>query len=178
MRISVREMAPEEADLVIDYFHRSPPEHLELLGVDPTRLQAPDAWRNWFQKHFAMPIDARRHLFVTWLADNDPVGFSSCDKIVYGECATMHLHVFRSELRAHGIGTECARQSAALYFEKLRLKHLFCEPNALNIAPNRTLQKAGFKYIKTHMTVPGPMNYHQAVTRWVFEPLCGTAFPT
>jgi hypothetical protein len=28
---------------------------------------------------------------------------------------------------------------------------------------------AGFKYAKTHMTVPGPLNYHQAVTRWVIE---------
>jgi hypothetical protein len=23
--------------------------------------------------------------------------------------------------------------------------------------------------VKTHMTVPGPLNYHQAVTRWVLE---------
>lgn len=37
------------------------------------------------------------------------------------------------------------------------------------MAPNRTLQSAGFKYAKTYMTVPGPLNYHQAVTRWVFE---------
>jgi RimJ/RimL family protein N-acetyltransferase len=56
-----------------------------------------------------------------------------------------------------------------IYFERLKLKRLFCEPNAFNIAPNRTLQKAGFKYLKTHMTVPGPLNYHQAVTRWVIE---------
>ena len=31
------------------------------------------------------------------------------------------------------------------------------------------LQKAGFKYLKTYKTVPGPMNYHQAVTRWMIE---------
>ena len=29
--------------------------------------------------------------------------------------------------------------------------------------------KAGFKYLKTHMTVPGPLNFRQAVTRWVIE---------
>ena len=40
---------------------------------------------------------------------------------------------------------------------------------AFIVAPNRTLQKAGFKYLKTHMTVPGPFNFHQAVTRWVIE---------
>jgi RimJ/RimL family protein N-acetyltransferase len=61
------------------------------------------------------------------------------------------------------------RRSAALYFRALQLKRLYSEPNAFNIAPNRTLQKAGFRYLKTHMTVPGPLNYHQAVTRWVME---------
>ncbi|MDU6731579.1 MAG: GNAT family N-acetyltransferase, partial [Bradyrhizobium sp.] len=46
---------------------------------------------------------------------------------------------------------------------------LFCEPHAYNTAPNRALQKAGFRYVKTYKTVPGPMNYHQAVTRWMIE---------
>lgn len=33
MEIAVREMAPAEADLVVDYFHQSTPEQLEMLGV-------------------------------------------------------------------------------------------------------------------------------------------------
>ena len=81
----------------------------------------------------------------------------------------MHLHVTDPERRNSGIGAECVRRSADIYFERLKLKRLFCEPNAFNIAPNRALQKAGFKYVKTHMTVPGGLNYHQAVTRWVME---------
>jgi RimJ/RimL family protein N-acetyltransferase len=60
------------------------------------------------------------------------------------------------------------RRSVDFYFEHLNLKRLFCEPNAFNVAPNRTLQKAGLN-IKTHMTVPSPLNFHQAVTRWVIE---------
>ena len=39
----------------------------------------------------------------------------------------------------------------------------------VNAAPNRTAQKAGFKFVKTHMTVPGTLNYRQAVTQWVIE---------
>jgi hypothetical protein len=31
------------------------------------------------------------------------------------------------------------------------------------------LQAAGFKYVKTHETVPGPLNFHQPVTRWMLE---------
>ena len=37
----VREMVLDEVNLIIGYFHGSAPEHLELLGVDPTRLPTP-----------------------------------------------------------------------------------------------------------------------------------------
>src|SRR5216684_3686190 len=95
--------------------------------------------------------------------------FSTSDKIRYGEQAHMHLHVTEPERRHQGIGAEGVRRSVEIYFERLKLKRLFCEPNTFNVPPNRTLQKAGFKYLKTHMTVPGPLNFHQAVTRWVME---------
>lgn len=81
----------------------------------------------------------------------------------------MHLHVTEPELRHRGIGAECVRRSADIYFRTFALKQLFCEPNAFNVGPNRTLQKAGFKYLKTYKTVPSYLNYHQAVTRWVIE---------
>ena len=169
MTLTVREMTPAETDLIIDYFHGSTPEHLEVLGVDPTRLTPRESWRERFRRECALPVEQRSALFVIWLSDHRPVGFSTSDKIIYGERASMHLHVTEPDLRNQGVGVECVRRSVDIYFERLSLKRLFCEPNAFNVAPNRTLQKAGFKYLKTHMTVPGPFNFHQAVTRWVME---------
>jgi len=167
--VTLREMTVVEFDLIIEYFLGSTPEHLEMLGVDPTRLPAPEAWRERFQRESALPIERRAWIIVIWLLDNRPVGFSTSDKITLGEQANMHLHVTDAERRHQGIGAECVRRSVDIYFERLKLKRLFCEPNAFNVAPNRALQKAGFKYLKTYMTVPGPLNYHQAVTRWVIE---------
>lgn len=169
MALRVREMTLAETDLIIDYFHQSSPEHLEMLGVDPTRLPSRSNWHDHFVRDFALAWDMRVGAYIVWLCGNDPVGISTCNKIVYGECANMHLHVIKPERRMQGIGTECVRRSIEIYFAMLRLKCLFCEPNAFNVGPNRTLQKAGFKYLKTYMTVPGPLNYHQAVTRWVIE---------
>jgi RimJ/RimL family protein N-acetyltransferase len=169
MTLTVREMTSAETDLIIDYFHGSTPEHLEMLGVDPTRLPPPESLRERFKQQLALPVEKRIMLLVIWLLDDRAIGFSTSDKIVYGEQANMHLHVTDPERRNSGIGAECVRRSADLYFERLKLKRLFCEPNAFNVAPNRALQKAGFKYLKTHMTVPGPLNFHQAVTRWVME---------
>ena len=169
MTLSVREMTVVEFDLIIEYFLGSTPEHLEMLGVDPARLPAPEAWRERFRRQSALPIEQRAWIIVIWLLDNRPVGFSTSDKITFGEQANMHLHVTDAERRHQGIGAECVLRSVDIYFERLKLNWLFCEPNAFNVAPNRALQKAGFKYLKTYMTVPGPLNYHQAVTRWVIE---------
>jgi RimJ/RimL family protein N-acetyltransferase len=81
----------------------------------------------------------------------------------------MHLHIAYQQLRGSGVGSAALPETIELYFGALKLKRLFCEPNAFNVAPNRALQSVGFRYVKTYMTVPGPLNYHQAVTRWVFE---------
>ena len=159
MQIEVREMTIEEAPAVVDYFHSSTPEHLETLGVDPTRLPPINEWIARLERDFGDPASKRRGFLVSWLVDDDLVGFSSCDKIEFGEQANMHLHVVRPSQRQLGIGTNCVRQSVEIFFENLQLKRLFCEPNAFNIGPNRTLQKAGFTYVKTYMTNPGPLNY-------------------
>ena len=168
MSVSVREMTLQEVDLIIDYFHGSTPEHLETLGVDPTRLPGRAQWRERYEADFAQPIEQRRSLLVLWEREGTPIGFSTVDKIVYGVEAYMHLHIVAAQQRQSGHGTACVRKSVDIYFERLQLQRLYCEPNAFNVAPNRTLQKAGFRYVKTHRTVPGPLNFHQAVTRWEY----------
>jgi RimJ/RimL family protein N-acetyltransferase len=169
MTLAVREMTASEFDVVLDYFFKATPEFLETMGVDPTRLPTPRDWRERFETDLARPIERRGALVVIWLSDDQPIGFSTTDKIAFGEQAHMHLHVVDPARRNQGHGVECVRRSVDIYFERLKLKRLFCEPNAFNTAPNRTLQRCGFKYLKTHMTVPGWLNFHQPVTRWVME---------
>ena len=169
MTIHVREMQLEQVGLVIDYFHDSTAEHLEILGVDPTRLPGRTQWRQLYEADFAQPIERRRSLLVLWEVDGKPIGFSSVDKIIYGKEAYMHLHIVTPTQRQSGYGAACVRESVRIYFERLQLERVYCEPNAFNVGPNRTLQKAGFSYVKTHHTVPGPLNFHQPVTRWVYE---------
>src|SRR5271163_4074813 len=169
MSLVVREMTVDEVDLLIDYFHRSTPEHLQMLGVDPARLPAREDWRAAYLADYRRPLQERSSLLVMWELDGVAIGFSTADKITYGEQAHMHLHITDPERRRSGIGSECVRATADLYFEVLALERLFCQPNAFNMAPNRTLQRAGFRYVKTYETVPGALNHHQAVTLWVLE---------
>ena len=152
-----------------DYFLNAAPDYLKSLGVDPTRVPERVQWQARFAQQFALPVEQREIVLVLWELDGKPAGFSSSDKIKLGEEAYMHLHILHPERRQKGNGAIFVRQTAKIYFEMLKIKRLFCEPYALNVAPNRTLQAAGFKYVKTHETVPGPMNFHQPVTRWMIE---------
>jgi RimJ/RimL family protein N-acetyltransferase len=114
-------------------------------------------------------IDRRDIVLIIWESDAMPIGFSSADKIASGRQVHMHLHILCAEHRYIGYGVRCVPLTAKLLFDLLDLKRFFCEPNAFNVARNRTLQRAGFKHVKTHETVPGPFSYHQPVTRWVLE---------
>jgi len=169
LSLLIKEMALAEVGVVIDYFHGATPEHLETMGVDPTRLPGRGDWRARYVAEYRKPIPERSTLLVIWKLHDSPVGFSTSEKIAYGEQAHMHLHIVDPQLRGSGIGSAALPETIALYLRELKLKRLFCEPNAFNVAPNRTLQRVGFRYVKTYTTVPGPLNYHQAVNRWVFE---------
>src|SRR5258708_1597597 len=97
MPLSVRAMTISEVSLIIDYFHSATPEHLEMLGVDPTRVPGRSAWHERFQRELELPVIERSILPVIWLMNDQPIGFSTSDKIVFGERANMHLHIVEPE---------------------------------------------------------------------------------
>ena len=140
-----------------------------MLGVDAALLPQKKEWKAMYEVEYRLSIEKRTVLAVMWELESSPVGFSTADKILFGKQANMHLHIVNPDLRKKGTGSHCVKKTVQLYFKDLELKQLFCEPNAFNVAPNRTLQRAGFKYVKTHQTIPGPLNYHQTVNRWVVE---------
>jgi RimJ/RimL family protein N-acetyltransferase len=170
-RLTVREMRLAEVGIRIDYFHDASDEHLRMLGVDRALLPTREAWRAFYEEDFARPAGDRTNYLLVWEHDGSVVGFSSADRIVFGEDAFMHLHILSPMMRGKGLGVELVKESARTYFQVLELEHLFSEPNALNVAPNRTLQRAGFRFLFTHETTPGSINFPQLVTRWVLDRL-------
>ena len=170
MDLQVREMHLDEVDIRIDYFHDADVAFLEMMGVDQAKLPARKAWRKKSEDDYARPIEQRESIQLLWLEEGVPFGFSTADIIEFGSHANMHLHVLDKDKRRSGRGVECVRQSAMIYVSMLGLKRLCCRPNAFNTAPNRTLQKAGFKYVKTFETIPGLLNFHQVVNQWELKP--------
>jgi RimJ/RimL family protein N-acetyltransferase len=165
----VRPMGLDEVDVRIDYFHDASDEYLLMLGVDRALLPARDVWRAYYEEDFARPLAARETYNLAWELDDRIVGFSSVDHIDFGEQAFMHLHIVEEPRRRDGLGTEFVRLSVEEYFRALELQRLFCQPNAFNAAPNRTLQRAGFRYLFTEEMQPSTINFPQPITRWVLE---------
>jgi RimJ/RimL family protein N-acetyltransferase len=168
-RLSVREMQLTDVGIRISYFHDASDEHLRMLGVDRAKLPTREAWYAFYEKDRARPIRERADHSLVWELDGQAVGFSTTDRIVFGEEAFMHLHILGPGQRRRGLGTEFVKRSADAYFRALGLERLYCEPNAFNVAPNRTLQRAGFSYLFTHEAAPGPINFAQVTTRWVMD---------
>jgi RimJ/RimL family protein N-acetyltransferase len=168
-QLAVREMELPEVGIRIGYFHDASDEYLRMLGVDRSLLPTRQAWQAFYEEDYARPLCDRINYSLVWLQDERVVGFSSTDHIEFGNEAFMHLHVVDEELRGSGLGSRFVRLSARAYFDALELNRLFCEPNAFNVAPNRALQRAGFRYLFTHEAQPSSINFPQVTTRWVLD---------
>ena len=162
-------MALADMSLRIDYFHGADDASLKLLGVDRDLLPSPTDWIAAYEDDFCRPLCDRRGYGVLWKLDGAAIGFSTAEPINFGQEAYMHLHILRPELRHRGLGTDLVRLTAGHYLEVLELERLFCQPNALNEAPNRALQAAGFRYVRSHEVAPTPINPPQLTTLWVLE---------
>ena len=117
MKLVVREMALSEVGLIVDYFHHATAEHLEMMGVDPSRLPPHAQWLERYVREYEQPIELRKTYLVAWLLDDRPIGFSTSDKIAFGEQANMHLHIIDVERRGQGLGTQCVKRTADIYFD-------------------------------------------------------------
>lgn len=162
-------MGIEDAPVLVDYFHDATDEHLAMMGTDRALLPRRDDWLQAIAEDLRHPPGERSSYGVVWELDGRVVGFSRTERITVGDQAFMHLHIVEPGDRRSGHGTRFVRLSADHYFEVLRLRRLYCEPNAYNVAPNRTLQAAGFRYVLTHDDAPTPLNPYQPLTRWVLE---------
>jgi ribosomal-protein-alanine N-acetyltransferase len=156
---------------MIDYFHGLPADVMLRMGVDRDKLPAREVWfaHAWADHQLAETDPRRDRFFLAWLADGEMVGHSSINQIRWGEAAHAHLHLWRSDLRQAGIGSEFFRRSISVYFARFNLQIIHVEPRAENPAPNRVLEKLGFQFVKRYRTVPGPVNFEQDVNHYQID---------
>lgn len=170
-RLEVRPFeTAEEYARMVDYFLGGSDEFLRGMGVDRSLLPARRAWLEVLLiDHDRRDVDKDR-AYVAWLVGGEIVGHSSLSHIEPGEQAHVHLHLWRPDMRRSGLGRALFARSLGLYFERFRLKRIVCEPMADNAAPNRTLSRLGFRFVRRYRTTPTAIAFEQEVNRWEITP--------
>ena len=164
--ITVREIKLKDVDLITDYWFNSEPDFLESMGVDLNKLPTRSGLTQMITEQVKTPITQKKSYALIWEFKGQPIGYSNVNPIEFGKQATMHLHIWETNERKKGIGTELVKKSLPFYFENLKIDKLICEPYSLNAAPNKTLNKVGFEFVKKYRTIPGSINFEQEVNRW------------
>ena len=164
--LSVREILEEDIPLITQYWLGSDNAFLTGMGVDLAKIPSKEDWYIMLKAQLNQRYEEKKSYCIIWILNEKPIGHSNINKIVFGEEAYMHLHIWDADARKKGVGTELIKLTLPYFFENCKLRQLYCEPYALNTAPNKTLEKAGFVFVKEYVTTPGMLNFEQPVNRW------------
>jgi RimJ/RimL family protein N-acetyltransferase len=151
---------------MLDYFLLADEAFLRGMGVDPKKLPDRQAWLDRLLPDLVRPDREKQTFYLGWDYDGIRVGHSNINKIIYGDHAYVHLHLWKPTVRHSGLGTELFKRSVNTFLSRFALRALYCEPYADNPAPNRVLVKTGFRFIARYRTTPGVINFEQEVNRY------------
>jgi RimJ/RimL family protein N-acetyltransferase len=164
--LNVRPLQASDLNALVSYWLDSEPAHMERMGVDLNKLPSRDELTSMLSQQLENAPETKKSYALIWLKNNEAIGHCNVNKIQFGKEAYMHLHLWHNTNRQKGMGSLLVKKSLPYFFNDLQLKVLFCEPYALNSAPNATLKKLGFTFVKEHVTIPGYLNFEQPVKRW------------
>jgi len=164
--LNVRELQQSDIPLIIDYWLNSDSDYLNNMGADISKVPDRVQWTQMLQEQLHQDYTDKKSYCLIWEVDGKPIGHSNVNKIVFGQEAYMHLHIWYDEFRNKGLGVQFVNIGLPWFYKNLQLEQIYCEPYALNPAPNKTLEKAGFKLVKEYITTPGWINFEQQVKLW------------
>ena len=164
--LTVREIQKKDIEHLIEYWLASDPVFLRGMGVDLDKIPDREQWTMILSEQLNQPYEEKKSYCIIWQLNNHPVGHSNVNKIIFGEEAYMHLHLWKTGVRQKGFGSAFVKMTLPYFFRNLKLKRLYCEPYSLNTSPNKTLEKVGFSFVKDYITTPGYLNFEQPVNLW------------
>jgi RimJ/RimL family protein N-acetyltransferase len=118
VELSVRPIAAQDFDDFINYWRGLSPADIERLGVAIERLPTADQMRSDLEAMLAAPDEAVRSFVLAWCVDRQAIGHSSLKDIVPGEFGSIHLHMWRADLRGKGHGAHLFCLAAVRMFPR------------------------------------------------------------
>jgi RimJ/RimL family protein N-acetyltransferase len=163
---TVRELTQADIEPLTNYWMNADHDFLVGMGVDVSKMPSREQFTQMLLEQLSQPYEEKKSYCIIWLADGEPVGHSNISKIIFGQEGYMHLHLWKNDGRQKGMGTNFVKMTIPYYFNNFNLQTLYCEPYSLNPAPNKTLPKAGFDFVKDYVCIPGWLNFEQKVNLW------------
>ncbi len=164
--LSVREIQKSDIGSITQYWLSADPAFLTGMGVEPAKMPSKEEWITMLSEQLTQSYPEKKSYCMIWLVDSKAIGHCNVNKIKFGEEAYMHLHLWNADGRKKGRGPKLVKMSIPYFFENLELKTIYSEPYALNPAPHKALEKAGFTFVKEFITIPGFLNFEQPVKYW------------
>jgi RimJ/RimL family protein N-acetyltransferase len=163
-KLSVRPLGREDLDGFVAYFTDLNEEDCARMGIQIERIPSHAQLRAEVEAIIAFPTP--QIFILSWCINGQVIGHSSLKDIIPGEFGTMHLHIWRTDLRGHGYGPRLFCLSAIDFYDRFNLKRIICEPKADNATPNRMLQKVGFPLVLTHVAASSELTPPCEVNRY------------
>jgi RimJ/RimL family protein N-acetyltransferase len=151
MELSVRALAAEDFNGFINYWLGLSQEEIERLGIAIDRMPSAAQMRSDLEAMLAAPDNGVRSFVLAWCVNGEAIGHSSLKDIVPRDSGSIHLHMWRADLRGKGHGPYLFCLAAVDLYKRFKLKRIICELKADNPAPNRLLQRIGFPLISTRV---------------------------
>ena len=165
-RLTVRPLASEDFDGFIAYFTGASKADAERMGMAIERVPSAAQLRSDLEAMIAAPPDRLRSFVLAWCLDGKTIGHSSLKDIVPGDFGSIHLHMWRADLRGKGYGPRLFCLSALDFYERFNLKRIICEPKADNPMANHMLRKIGFPLILTHVAASSELAFVCELNRY------------
>jgi RimJ/RimL family protein N-acetyltransferase len=168
MQLAIRPLQLSDVDRILRYFYDASEADIERMGIDRSAFPPETVMRESLARVARTTAGQGDSAYVVWLADGEPLGFSSLKDIVPGEHAGMHLHMWES--RGRGLGAQLFCFSALEFYRLYELPKIFCEPRAGNPMLNRMLQKVGFPLVRTYTGRSSALSQETELNRYFIDP--------
>jgi RimJ/RimL family protein N-acetyltransferase len=164
--VQLRELAHEDLDALVDYWHFSSVEHLRSMGVDPEKRPPPLPLRAALRLQLATALRDRSSYCLIAARDSTAIGHINLNPFVFGEVGTLHMHLWSAQDRGRGIGRDALAQALDIFFARGELLEIRCQPFAENHAANRVLSHLGFEFVEALTCIPFAMAFEQKVNTY------------
>ena len=120
--LSVRELRHIDIEPLSDYWFKSDPSFLVEMGVDLSKMPTRTEWNQMLIEQLSQSYEEKKSYCIIWLIDEEPVGHSNVNRIIFGEEAYMHLHIWQAGNRTRGMGFQFVKMTLPYFFKNMQLK--------------------------------------------------------